>query len=66
MTESMLQEASAYLDRLKDHEGDLFAWTRQMVTTCSTRAIYGPENSFNRNPDLTNAFWFVVARDPWR
>lgn len=61
MTGAMLQEASTYLDKLKDEKVDLFAWTRQMVTMCSTRATYGPQNPFNSNPDLTTAFWFVVT-----
>ncbi len=61
MTEAMLWEASAYLDKLKDQEVDLFGWTQQMVTMCSTRAIYGPKNPFNSDPNLTTAFWFVAA-----
>ena len=63
MTEAMLREASPYLDKLKDQEIDLFAWTQQMVTICSTRAIYGPQNPFNSSPDLPTAFWFVITRD---
>lgn len=62
MIRAMLWEASTYLDLLKDQEVDLFSWTRQMVTMCSTRAIYGPQNPFNSRPDLTAAFWFVVTR----
>lgn len=60
MTETMLREAWIYLDKLKDdHEIDLFTWTQHMVTLCSTRAIYGPENPFNRDPKLLGSFWFV-------
>lgn len=61
MTEAMLLEAPAYLDKLNDQEVDLFGWTQQMVTMCSTRAIYGPKNPFNSDPNLTTAFWFVVT-----
>lgn len=57
MTGAMLWEASAYLDKLKDQEVNLFGWTQQMVTMCSTRAIYGPKNPFNSDPNLTTAFW---------
>ena len=58
MTKVMLMEASAYLDALKtDEEIELFTWTRQMMTLCSTRAIYGPENPFNKNSRYNNLFW---------
>ena len=62
MTDTMLRQASTYLDKLKDKEVNLFAWIQQMVTMCSTRAIYGPQNPFNNNSDLTAAFWFVTMR----
>ena len=62
MTEAMLKEAWTYLDKLGDNELDLFAWTREMATMCSTRAIYGPQSPFNRNPAYTTAFWFVLTR----
>jgi len=61
MTGTMLQEVSTYLDKLKDQEIDLFAWTRKMVTICSSRSIYGPQNPLNHDPDLVTAFWFVVT-----
>jgi hypothetical protein len=61
MTGIMLREASTYLNKLKDQEIDLFSWTRETVTMCSTRAIYGPQNPFNSNPELVTAFWCVVA-----
>ena len=38
----------------------LFAWTREMVTMCSTRAIYGPENPFNKNPEYNDLFWWAA------
>ena len=60
MTGAMLREAATCLEALeKDNEVDLFAWTRYMMTMCSTRAVYGPENPFNKIPDLVDAFWFV-------
>ena len=60
MTGVMLQEASNYLQALEKEDGiDLFMWTRQMVTMCSTRAIYGSKNPFNGNPKFENAFWSV-------
>ncbi|KAK4696317.1 hypothetical protein P7C71_g1574, partial [Lecanoromycetidae sp. Uapishka_2] len=58
MAESMLQEAYTYLGALEKGDLiDLFAWTRQMVTLCSTRAIYGKHNPFNQDKRLVKAFW---------
>lgn len=62
MTLAMLQEASIYLTAMNDEIGievDFFAWIRKTVTMCSTKAIYGPENPFNKNLGLEKAFWFV-------
>ena len=59
MTATMLLEASTYLQNLG--RGDvinLFAWLKQMVTVCSTRAIYGPDNPFSYGEDkYVEAFW---------
>ncbi|KAL6714487.1 hypothetical protein ACLMJK_007911 [Lecanora helva] len=58
MTRSMLLQASKYFEALaKGDEINLFEWTRQMVTMCSTRAVYGPKNPFNANPDYVSLFW---------
>jgi hypothetical protein len=59
MTKTMLSEASHYLRPLKRGDViDLFAWTRQMMTMCSTSAIYGPSNPFKRDEErLVTAFW---------
>lgn len=58
MIKAFLEEALTYFDALvKDNEVDLFAWMRQTVTMCSTRAIYGPENPFNKNPNYSDFFW---------
>lgn len=58
MVKPLLEEASTYFDALiKDNEVDLFAWMRQLVTMCSTRAMYGPENPFNKNPRYSDSFW---------
>lgn len=59
MTNVMLLEASTYLQRLKQGEViNLFTWTRQMVTMCSTGAIYGLNNPFNQDEGrIVKAFW---------
>lgn len=64
MTSTMLQESFTHfaaLDAKSDNEIDLFEWTREVMTICSSRAIYGPENPFSKNPDLVPAFWFVLG-----
>ena len=61
MTKTMLLEASSCLQALdNDNVIDLFAWVKHMMTLCSTRAIYGPENPFNRDERLIKAFWYVT------
>ena len=53
-----LRAVSTHLDALeKAKVFNLFAWTREMVTMCSTRSIYGPENPFNKNPEYNDLFW---------
>ena len=61
MTEAMLHEATRWLDTLdKGNEIDLFQWLRFAVTLCSTRAIYGPGNPFDKDPSRSvEAFWLV-------
>lgn len=60
MIEPMLREAFTYLDALEeDQEFELFAWMRKMVTMCSTKSIYGPENPFNKSSTYSDLFWWV-------
>ena len=58
MTQAFLKQVSPYLDALAVDGGiNLFDWTRDMATLCSTRAVYGPENPFNRDEALIESFW---------
>ncbi|MCJ1402778.1 hypothetical protein MMC11_005999 [Xylographa trunciseda] len=58
MTEQYMREIISRLDVLEmNDEVKLFSWTRKLVTLCSTRAIYGPENPFNKNPNFIDLFW---------
>lgn len=60
MIKPFLVEASTYFEALvKQNEVDIFTWMRQMVTMCSTRAIYWPENPFNQNAKYSDLFWWV-------
>lgn len=64
MTLTMLQEASLFLTALENENGkeiNLFNWTRKTLTICSTRAIYGPENPFNKDSKLEEMFWCVTV-----
>lgn len=57
-TKAMLSQISTYFEALTtDAEIDLFEWTRNMVTMCSTMALYGIESPFNKNPKFVNSFW---------
>ena len=61
MTLAMLHEALIYLETFESQrEMELFGWTRNTVTMCSTRAIYGPDNPLDTKSNLEEAFWFVL------
>ena len=58
MTEQYIQEVIVRLDSLEtDKDVELFAWTRNLVTLSSTRAIYGPESPFGKNSKYSDLFW---------
>ena len=57
-TKAMLLHLSTYFDALgPDAELNLFEWTRYTVTMCSTRALYGGDNPFDRDSKFVNSFW---------
>ena len=57
-TKAMLSHISNYFNTLTTGvEINLFEWTRYTVTMCSTRALYGTENPFNRNSRFVESFW---------
>lgn len=57
-TKAMLSHTSSYLGAFTtDAEINLFEWMRYVVTMCSTRALYGNENPFNKNPKFVDSFW---------
>ncbi|KAI4254491.1 MAG: hypothetical protein LQ352_003066 [Teloschistes flavicans] len=59
MTANMLAAAMTFFDRLKPGAViDLFAWTKRMVTLCSTQGIYGKDNPFNTDVErMVRNFW---------
>ena len=57
-TKTMLSQLSNYFEALTtDAEIGLFEWTRYTVTMCSTRALYGSGNPFDRDPNFADMFW---------
>lgn len=55
---AFLEEASTYFDIFANNNKiSRFAWIRHTVTIYSTRAIYRPENSFNKQSKYNNLFW---------
>ena len=57
-TKAMLSHLPTYFDALgPDAELNLFEWTRYTVTMCSTRALYGSDNPFDRDSRFVNSFW---------
>ena len=58
MLEVMLHAIDQQLPNLDDdHEVELFAWIRNLMTMGSTRAIYGPRNPFSKVPEYCDLFW---------
>ena len=61
-TKAMLSQLPAYFDAVDPNvELSLFEWTRYTVTMCSTGALYGNNNPFDRNPKFVDSFWLVPA-----
>ena len=57
-TKAMLSHLSIFFEEITtDAEINLFAWTRNTVTTVSTRALYGSQNPFDKNPRFVDSFW---------
>ena len=57
-TKAMLSHLSAHLDAVEpDADLNLFEWTRYTMTMCSTRALYGSNNPFHKNPNFVDSFW---------
>ena len=58
MTKAMLSHLSIYIKAVTGHvDLNLFEWTRKAVTICSTRALYGSENPFDKNAKFVDSFW---------
>lgn len=57
-TKAMLSPLSVHLDAVvPDAELNLFEWTRYTVTMCSTRALYGSNNPFDKDSKFVDSFW---------
>ena len=57
-TKTMLSRLPVFFDAITiDVELDLFEWMRNMVTICSTRALYGIQNPFDKDLKFVDSFW---------
>lgn len=57
-TKAMLSPLSVHLDAVApDADLNLFEWTRYTITMCSTRALYGSDNPFDKDPKYVDSFW---------
>ncbi|KAL9025103.1 MAG: hypothetical protein Q9180_007726, partial [Flavoplaca navasiana] len=65
MEQAALTRILGYLNELAselasdpgDVAWDLFSWLSNMMTESSTEALYGPQNPFDRYPELEQALW---------
>lgn len=42
----------------------LYRWMRDIITTASAEAIYGPQNPFSADQGLVDALWYVLSAPP--
>lgn len=57
MRDNGFKEIVSSLNSMQDEDVDLFSWTRHILTTTSTTAVWGRENPFRKDPELEDAFW---------
>lgn len=61
MNRSMIREVATALDLLEPAAGEtrrigLYSWLRDVITTATTRSVYGPMNPFD-DKAVADAFW---------
>ena len=65
MNSAMLDQVTEHLQALDRSteavELDLLSWVKHLLTICSTTAVYGLNNPFLMQPELEDAFWYVVT-----
>ena len=65
LSQSMLANYAIFLrahnDSLQSHSFGLQAWIRQVITICTTSALYGEDSPFRRDPELSYAFRYVMS-----
>ena len=57
MRDNGFKEIASSLNSMQDENVDLFSWTRHVLTTTCTTAVWGRENPFREDPELEDAFW---------
>jgi hypothetical protein len=66
MNRVMIQEIAKSLDLVQPFKGEsrtvsLYAWLRDVITTATTRAVYGPMNPYD-DKAIADAFWLASTR----
>lgn len=66
MRDEALREISHFLNETdRDSSGvvvDLYAWNRHVFTQSSASAVWGQMNPFKVQPELEDAFWYVLLQ----
>ena len=57
MRDNGFKEIASYLSSMQDEDVDLFSWTRHVLTTTCTTAVWGQKNPFREDQELEDAFW---------
>ena len=57
MRDNGFREIASYLSSMQDKNVDLFRWTRHVLTTTCTTAVWGRKNPFLEDRELEDAFW---------
>ena len=58
MRDNGFEEIALSLNSVQDENVDLYDWTRKILTTTCTTAVWGLESPFRENAELVNDFWY--------
>ena len=65
---AMNVQALTFISRTLDHIGregieapNLYLWLRDLITMATTRALYGKENPFEKDPKLSQLHWCILS-----
>ena len=58
MRDNGFEEIALSLNSVQDEDVDLYDWTRQILTTTCTTAVWGRGIPLRANAELVNDFWY--------